>query len=349
MSERWTQFLEDEDIRMGEDGFSHTQGEDVDAFQKLSGDTLCDLSHEARVLVSGEDAESFLQNQLSNDLRSLDDGHAMAAGYCNAKGRLICIFRVERRAAGFALEMPGDIRELAIGNLAKYVLRARVAFAADEQCVAFGVCGKTAAKRLEQIAGALPRRDGELLHAADPGLSILRVPGDGRPRFRILGSVTAAIGAWEKLRDYVAVMGSWTWARMDILAGYPNITARTSELFVPQMVNLDLLGGVSFQKGCYPGQEVVARMHYLGKLKQRMARFRVDQDTRPWPGDRIHVQGADSPSGSVIDAQRGAGAGWDLLAVARLAELGKNNLCLRGPQGPVLFEQALPYGVIGDL
>lgn len=345
MSERWTQFLEDQGISTGFDGFSHTQGEDVDAFQKLSGDTICDLNHTVRVLASGDDAESFLQSQITNDLRALGNDQAMLAGYCDAKGRLICIFRIERRADGFALELPRDIRDAAIQSLSKYVLRARVTFADDEHAVAFGVCGRTAAKRLEQLAGPLPRRDGKIHRVDDDKLSIARVPGDGRPRFRIVAAERAGVSVWEKLRQHVHVMGSWAWARLDILAGIPTITTDTSGLFIPQMVNLDLLGGVNFQKGCYPGQEIVARMHYLGKLKQRMSRFRVDTDTRPKPGDRIFSRGAESPTGTVVDAQRGAGSGWDLLAVIRLEG---GPFCLQSAEGPVLFEEGLPYSVNSD-
>jgi len=345
MTDRWAQFLEDQDIAPGPDGFSHSRSEGVDVFQKLSGDIICDISHSARARVTGEDAESFLQSQLTNDLGSLADGHAMLAGYCNPKGRLICIFRIERRGEAFELELSRDLYDTAVESLRKYVLRARVAFADAAPDTAFGVCGRTAAKRLEQIAGTLPRRDGELRRVDDNGVSILRLPGDGRPRFRITAGESTAIGIWEKLRQHVTVMGSWSWARMDILAGLPRITAATTGLFIPQMVNLDLLGGVHFQKGCYPGQEVVARMHYLGKLKQRMGRYRVDSDTPPAPGERLFPRGADAPTGTVVDAQRGAGSGWDLLAVVRLQA---GTLCLRGPQGPVLFEEGLPYGVDGD-
>lgn len=341
MIDRWNEFLETNGLSAGPGGYSHADAENVDLFQKLSGDTLCDLSHTSLVRVEGEDAGDFLHNQLSNDVLSLSEDHAPLAGYCNAKGRLISIFRMEVEGDGYLLRLPTDVREAAIERLRKYVLRARVTFSVDEDLVAFGVCGKTAAKGLEQMLGRLPKRDEELVREA--GLNVMRLPGDGRPRYEVAGSLDACQGVWDKLKRHATVMGSWIWARLDILAGIPNITSRTSEAFIPQMVNLDLLGGVNFKKGCYPGQEIVARMHYLGNLKQRMARFRLDDDQRPEPGDRVYTQGGTAATGTVVDAQPGAGSGWELLAVVRIADLGQGTLRLRDEHGPVLFQQDLPY------
>lgn len=344
MSESWQEFLADQGLTTGPDGYTHSDVENVDAFQKLSGDTICDLTHTVLVHAGGRDSADFLQNQLTNDVESLADDRCTIAGYCNPKGRLICLFRIWRSAGGFVLQLPADLHETSIERLRKYVLRAKVEFSTDPELAAFGTCGKTVAGALERLAGALPARDNEL--ARSGGLTIIRIAGDGRPRYQVAGPVDACIQAWQKLAQHAAVVGSWTWARVDILAGIPNITAATSELFVPQMVNLDRLEAVNFRKGCYPGQEIVARMHYLGNLKQRMGRFRVDAETRPQPGDRVYSPGSRSPTGTVIDAQRGAGSGWDVVAVVRIEDLDKRTLHLNGENGDKLFSQALPYEVV---
>lgn len=341
VSDRWSQFLEDNGLTTVPGEHSHVCDENIDVFQKLTGDTLCDLSHTAMVSVRGDDAADFLQNQLSNDVMSLETGQSILAGYCNAKGRLICIFRAWRHDDGLTLQAPATILDAALERLRKYVLRAKVEFSFDEDQAAFGVCGKTAAKGLEQIVGALPRNDNEIVDG--DRLRVVRVAGDGRPRFQVLGPTAACQTAWDKLKRHATVMGSWAWARLDILAGIPTITTATFEAFIPQMVNLDLLGGVNFKKGCYPGQEIIARMHYLGNLKQRMARFRVDDEIGPASGDRVYTQGGGSPTGTVVDAQRGAGSDWDLLAVVRIADLGRHTLRLRQESGAVLFQHELPY------
>lgn len=346
MIDHWNEFLEEHGpAAVTASGHSHVPAENTDAFQKLAGDIICDLNHTSLVRVRGDDAEDFLQNQLSNDIQSLDVGRTVLAGYCNAKGRLICIFRVWRDADGYLLQVAAEMHDTAIGRLRKYVLRAKAEFSLDQDLVEFGVCGKTVAGGLEKIFGRLPRAENEL--ARGGGLSVMRIPGAGRPRFQLAGSVEACKAAWKELERHATVTGSWAWSCLDILAGVPNITSRTSESFVPQMVNLDLIGGVNFKKGCYPGQEIVARMHYLGNLKQRMARFRLDDQTRPEPGDRVYTQGTTSPTGTIVDAQPGAGAGWELLAVVRIADLGRGSLRVKNKSGPALFQQDLPYSLPG--
>lgn len=346
MSERWHEFLEDQGLVAGPDGYTHTDAEKVDAFQKLSGETLCDLTHQVLVHAGGEDSGEFLQNQLTNDVESLDHEHATVAGYCNPKGRLICLFRIWRDADGFILQLPADLQEAAIDRLRKYVLRARVQLSVDPDRVAFGVCGKTVAKALEGIAGKLPTRDNTLVRSGD--LTILRIAGDERPRFQVVGPASGCITVWQKLSRHATMVGSWTWARVDILAGIPSITAATTESFIPQMVNLDRLDAVNFKKGCYPGQEIVARMHYLGNLKQRMGRFRVDDGAHPKPGDRVFAKDGGSASGTVVDAQPGAGSDWDLLAVVRIADLDQHTLYLGSENGEKMFRQGLPYEVTGE-
>lgn len=344
MTETWREFLEGQGLTIGPDGHSHTSSENIDTFQELTGDTLCDLSHTTQVSAGGDDAEDFLQNQLTNDLQSLGKEESLLAGYCNAKGRLICIFRIWRNGDGFLIQMPRDIHEASIDRLRKYVLRAKVQFSADREPIAFGICGKTAAKGLESIIGRLPKRENALTRGDD--FYVMRLPGGGRPRFQIGGSISSCTTAWNKLTQHATVGGSWTWARLDILAGIPNITLNTMESFIPQMVNLDLLGVVNFKKGCYPGQEIVARMHYLGNLKQRMARFRVNDEDRPQPGDRVYTQNKTVPTGTVVDAQSATGSSWDLLAVARIADIDRHTLCLKNAHGPVLFQHDLPYSAV---
>lgn len=343
MNERWQEFLEEQGLTEGPDGYTHTERENVDAFQKRSGDTICDLSHTAIVHATGDDSADFLQNQLTNDVASLADDRCTVAGYCNPKGRLVCLFRIWRGDDGFMLQLPADLHEAAIGRLRKYVLRAKVELSDEPQRVAFGVCGKTVAKGLESVAGDLPARDNDMVRRG--ALTVIRIAGDGRPRYQVSGPVDACTAAWQKLTRHAQVVGSWTWARVDILAGIPNITAATSESFIPQMVNLDRLDAVNFRKGCYPGQEIVARMHYLGNLKQRMGRFRADADTRPQPGDRVHAQDG-AAAGTVVDAQPGAGSGWDLLAVVRITDFDQPTLHLNGDNGAKLFWQELPYQVL---
>lgn len=342
MSEQWHAFLSEQGLAPGADGHTHKDAEDTAGGRPSDGDTICDLGHAVMVRAGGADSGDFLQNQLTNDVESLESSRVTIAGYCNPKGRLICLFRIWRDGDGFILQLPAELQEEVINRLRKYVLRAKVEFTTLSERIAFGVCGETAAAGLQEIAGQLPARSNDLIHAGE--LSIARVPGDDRPRYQVAGTTSACMDAWRRLAATAATAGSWTWAREDILAGIPTIVAATSETFIPQMVNLDRLDAVNFRKGCYPGQEIVARMHYLGNLKQRMGRFRTESDTRPQPGDRVYTRGGTSPTGTVVDAQPAAGPGWDLLAVARIEDLDGENLRLGSAEGDRLLPQPLPYG-----
>ena len=136
----------------------------------------------------------------------------------------------------------------------------------------------------------------------------------------------------------------WDW--LEIRAGIPVITAATQEAFVPQMVNLELLGGVSFQKGCYPGQEIVARSQYLGKLKRRMYLAHTDRDVAPGAGTQLYSRDLDGqPSGMVVSAAPAPGGGFDLLAVIQTTSADVHPIHLGTPDGPVLALEPLPYPV----
>jgi folate-binding protein YgfZ len=171
---------------------------------------------------------------------------------------------------------------------------------------------------------------------------LLRLPGP-TPRFELLGPAAALIPLWQACEAQATPMDGNFWALQEIRAGIPTVYPETREAFVPQMANLQLIDGVSFTKGCYTGQEVVARMQYLGKLKRRMYLAHVRSDTPPRPGDELFAQGSASGQGAgkVVDAQA-AGDGYDLLAVIELESLSQGGVRL-GENGPPLEILELPY------
>jgi folate-binding protein YgfZ len=136
----------------------------------------------------------------------------------------------------------------------------------------------------------------------------------------------------------------WSW--LDIMAGLPTVLPETSEAFVPQMANLEILGGVNFKKGCYPGQEIVARMQYLGRLKQRMFRAHVDSPQRPMPGLDVHCpEFGEQSAGAVVDAQPSPRGGYDLLAVIQISCARSEELRLGDRQGPRLKIETQPCAI----
>jgi folate-binding protein YgfZ len=296
--------------------------------------------------VEGGDAESFVQSQFTNDVSALDHSHSQLHGYCNPKGRLLCIMRLVRHNDGFLLQLPTALCQAIVERLRKYVLRAKVSLNRAEHWAGIGVAGHPAAAALIQHVGPLPDTDNGYLRRG--ALCVYGLPGPV-PRFQVIGPMSELQPLWDALSEPLEPQQAWAWSRLDIDAGIPQILPPTSEAFVPQMVNLDLVGGVSFQKGCYPGQEIVARMHYLGKLKQRMIRAQVTTTAAPGPGDKVYArEHGEQSAGTLVDAQPSGPERFNVLAVVQLTAYRTGKLSLNDPNGPVLEPRPLPYDVPTD-
>jgi len=263
------------------------------------------------VTVAGPDRRAFLQSQLTQDVAMAAAGTTCLAGWADPKGRLLWTGHLGLLPDGdsdcFGLFVPDDLAAGLVERLRRYVLRARV------------TVSLTAAAISGVAAGCDPA----------PGCSDLVLAGDPGRVLRVDPAGTGAPGATPP-----------AWELADIRAGLPVVTGATSGEFVPQMVNLDLLGGISFTKGCYPGQEIVARTRYLGRVKRRMLRFTAP-GVPPVAGATIH--GPRGPAGEVVRAAPVPG-GTELLAVIVLDDLAAP-LALDPEGGLPLERQPLPYAV----
>jgi folate-binding protein YgfZ len=343
MNADWKAFLENAGAEFGANGVQHFGNPPRELSVAITGNVFADLSHYGLVSVHGEDAQAFLQGQLTNDLGAVDAGHSQLSGYCNAKGRLLANFRVLHRGDSYYLCLPDEMIEGLIKRLRMYVLRSRVTLEdASETFVHLGVSGADSEQDLRSFAGEIP----ETLHAVcqNDRQLIVRVPGI-HPSFEIFSDVDTARELWTRLNVHSAPIGAEAWQLLDIQAGIPMIYAQTSEAFVPQMVNLQLIDGVNFKKGCYPGQEIVARMQYLGKLKRRMYKARIDTETAPQPGDDIYCSSDPSQSaGKLVSAAAHPDGGYAALAVVQIASAeGEAALHLGTPEGPQVSLEHLPY------
>jgi tRNA-modifying protein YgfZ len=270
------------------------------------------------IRAAGPDAASFLQNQLTQDVLGLDAQRAALAGWCSAKGRLLASFVVWRPAPDEVLmACSADVLPAALKRLSMFVLRAKCKLAdASAEFALHGVAGSAA------TAAAWRCADGLIgLPAVRGTARALRVgPGPALP----------AIDA-----------DAWSW--LEVASGVPRIVSATAEQFVPQMVNFEVVGGVNFQKGCYPGQEVVARSQYRGTVKRRA--FVFETATAAVPAQEIfHSADREQPAGMVANA-----ASWNgqhlLLAEVKLAALDGGTLHLGSAAGPLLKRADMPYAV----
>ena len=300
--------------------------------QTIAFDGIVRLPDWTLLRAHGADAANFLQGQLTQDVVGLQMGEARLSGYCTAKGRLLASFVVWRMGADeFGLLCSTDVAAAARKRLSMYVLRARCRI--DDESNAWSVFGLAGAKT-QQLTKDAPawtaRQQGaQWLIALPPALQL--------PRSLLV------LPAGE-LPPALPPSDPQAWQLLEVMSGVPRITAATTEQFVPQMVNFELVGGVHFQKGCYPGQEVVARSQYRGMVKRRMHLFATTGTAQP--GQEVfHSDDAAQPAGMVVNAAQVAGADCRLLAEVKLAVLDGGRLHLGSADGPLLQRLPLPYSV----
>ena len=276
---------------------------------------------------AGPDSASFLHNQLSTDVQGMAVGEAGWTSYNSAKGRLLATPLLWRREdAEFIAYVPTELAEPLRRRLSMFVLRARLTIGLREQRIIAGVVGPDAAAG---IGAALDHVPAPGHGVVAQGTDVVGLPGG---RFLVDGENPVAIEGDD------AETAFWDW--LGVRAGVPQITLATQDLFVAQAANLDLIGAVNFRKGCYPGQEIVARMQYLGRLKERLLAFHVEGDP-PTPASRI-VAGDDN-AGTVVNAARAPAGGSELLAVVSLS--GRDAGALRLADGRPIVELAMPYEI----
>ncbi|HEY7378297.1 MAG TPA: hypothetical protein VH542_06410 [Steroidobacteraceae bacterium] len=284
--------------------------------------------------VAGADAQSFLQGQLSNDLRLLTPQTSLVAACNTPQGRVIAIPRLVLRDADLLAILPGDLVDRVIERLRRYVLRSKVKLTnATDEFLAVGLFG---AGLPGSVGLTLPSEPG--MHTFDGTVSAVRLPG-ATARQLLLGPTARMSSLLERLPPSLPDDEEWRLA--SIAAGEPQIYAATSELFVAQMLNLDLIGALSFSKGCYTGQEIIARTQHLGRIKRRMLRFRLPAAGYPQRGDSITL--APGRSGRVVERARdSAGHSEALVVVALLDEPATS-----APADMSAIALPLPYDIPG--
>ena len=307
---------------------------------------ITDLSHFGLIRVSGSDLRTFLQGQLTNDINAVTPQSAQLSSYCSPKGRMLGSFWMFQRDADLYLQLPVERLEAILKRLRMFVLRAQVTLEdASHELARLGIAGECAAGMLPFVPSA-----GDTSETRDD-VTVLRLPGD-RPRFEAIAPPAVLTAIWSDLSATATQTGSEFWSLMDIRAGIPTVFEDTVDAFVPQMANLQLVGGVSFTKGCYTGQEVVARMQYLGKLKRRMYRAHVDTGERPAPGTEVFSPGSDSTQGAgrIVDSAPAPQGGFEVLTVLQISSAESGDVHLGNAAGPILKMLPLPYslGAIED-
>ncbi len=281
------------------------------------------LDHLCVIRVSGSDAESFLHGQLTNDLKSLSPGQIQLQGYCSPKGRLLALMHLTLDNDDILLVVPDAIVEPLLKRLRMFVMRAKVVFEVDTEVAVMGVSDTTG----YPATAPLP-----LLELDDKGAAFVLVA-----QSQLAEAETALATQYDK-------GDALNWAASRLLAGEPQVHPSSQDKFVPQMVNLDRLGGLSFSKGCYPGQEIVARTRYLGKVKRRMHVFQTAPNLDAEPGTGVYAAGKERAVGELVELLPAGDKASVASAVIRLEHAGEK-LHLGSADGPTLQPIPLPYSL----
>jgi len=307
--------------------------------------------------IAGADAASFLHSQLTNDVAGLASGQARLAGYCTAKGRLLGTMVVWRDEASDPATLralvKADIAAPLIKRLSMFVLRAKASLKmADARVYGIMLPGGPdageAGPALQLHPPATPAQAWRMAHTEAGTWITAPSPRQDLRRWWLIAPAESRLRLDES--EPPADTGAAAlWRQKDIASGLPWVQAATQDLFIPQTMNLDLIDGVSFTKGCYPGQEVVARSHYRGTVKRRMAYGLVEEagalDAESLPAvDTFDARQPDNPCGRVMNAVR-VGPAIHLLMEVQLGDLGGADFRLGRPDGPAISEQPLPYPI----
>ncbi len=297
---------------------------------------FCDLAGEALLGVDGPDAVTFLQGQLTCDVRELADGAVLPAAHLNPKGRAIASFLTWQVDNTIHLQFPRGLEEAVTRRLRMFLLRSKATVTPmDDDLVRLGAWGAQAAEVVAERAGPLPEVPMRRVAGRD-GITLLALPG-ATPRLEIILPVAVALDLTAQMHAGGTVpCVPAAWRLLDIRAGLGWVRPETGEAFIPQMLNYDLNGGISFSKGCYVGQEVVARLHHLGEVKRRAYQGLCTTDSPPAPGTLLHGSDAGSRqgAGTVVDAVALGDGRCELLAVVERKALAAGGLHLGASDGP---------------
>ncbi len=303
-----------------------TRFADLGDVSELQGPDRCwlfDLSHLAIIKVSGPDALSFLNGQFSNDVTAIAASGCQLNAWCNPRGQVISFFILANISGDFFMLLPEDLTAVVSPRLAMFKLRANVKIEeAGNDYVLSGAADMETVNALHTGGGIDCPPGGVIVHE---NRVIIGLP-EHSGRVMILSDFADMRSVIENREVLVSFTDDLSWQYLDIKQGLPRVGTRTSEQFLPQMLNLDLLSAINLNKGCFPGQEVIARLHYRGTVKRRLMPASVAADANV--GDTLCYDGNDRSIGTVLSCIRDSGEKTIMLVVMELDRPDADRICL---------------------
>ena len=289
--------------------------------------------------VSGDDATDFLQGQFTNDVKAVTPSLGQLTSYCTPKGRMLAIFYLCHWQDKYLIFIPKDIATSVMQRLQMYIMRSKVSITEENDLALVGISGNTSDNLLSALQFDTPT-DAYQTSQNDHGVC-MQIPGEPA-RYCLCLNETATGMITNAVDSETKIFADSYWQWLDILNGLPMVYSDTQEAFVPQMTNMELIDGVSFSKGCYPGQEVVARLHYLGNANRRMYRFTVTTDSPIKSGDELFS--SEKTIGNVVSVVAENDSTYSGLAVLRVENI-TYDINTQASNGSTLELLPLPYTI----
>lgn len=290
MQDSWQAFLKGQGATIKDNGDVDFDNNEINVSETPITTVLSEFSCLA---VTGEDRHAFLHGQFINDLNHIEEPAAQISAWCNPKGQVITNFLVINTGIAYLLIFKNELKEFVQKRLSLFIMRSDVNI--DDISESSPLLGLNDRIDFSEISTNISTTAGAVM--AIDGLIIICHP-DESGRYLMTGSIEALSNSIPKLNS--TLVSSHFWGLLDILSGMPWVSAITQEQFLPQMLNLDALKGLSYQKGCYPGQEVIARLHYRGEVKKRMRL--IKSSTTLIAGENLYISHSDTKVGTLINS-----------------------------------------------
>ncbi len=293
---------------------------------------IFDLSHFSLIEISGYDTRDFIHNQITADLELLNQRDWLFSAWCLPNGRVICTFLLFEMNQNLYLLLPSMLSDKVIKRLSMFILRAKVSIRDVSEDFS--------------IAGIVDDAAGEKIENLKDQSSIKILPLRNENRFILIAANDQNETLYEKFTKGFQEGTRGEWSLLDIEAGIPWITFNSSEQYLPQMLNLDDTDGLSYKKGCFPGQEIIARLHYRGEVKKHLYKGTIESETTPGIGDRICIKSSQTVIGEILDAEPETENRYRFLAVCDNSAESLNDLTLVDTDCQTLTIQSITEGNI---
>lgn len=354
MDATWLEFLSSQHAQFDENGKITTFGQaELERFLIKHGPVLTSLTHQALLKVSGSEAESFLQAQLSSDVKQVTENQAQLSSYCDPKGNVLAIFIVFKYQGNFYLSFDGSMADTIQKRLQMFILRSDVQLEnVSNSLIHIGFAGEFADLDVQRRLDTKVKEVFEAEMSKDEAIQdvlIIKVPGPYH-KYSLFGPAEQMKIVWENLRVNCDLTNNFDWQLLDIAAAVPNVTSENSGKFTAQFLNLDKFDSINFKKGCFPGQEIIARIHYRGKITKRMLRIRLEEEMDLQVGETLKLV---DPQGKphkleIINCRPAIFGGTLCNAIGTLKSLDSIEGDLTTENGKPATIEPLPYSITDE-